>query len=551
MPRNVTLATGMVAAILAVLVPQAASAAPRYASPAGTGASPCAAADPCSLPTAVGGAANGDEIIVAPGDYALTATLDTAVPLTIHGVAGQPRPKLTFSGAQNGLRLDSSGSLAQYLEVVQAEPGTRVLYLSGATGDQLILNSDGDANVQSGSTLQNSIVVTSGDSAITTTTNGATNNSTYRNVTAISTDPLGFGIRVSAAGATGHGTGNMFNVIAKGGGGGASIRATTDSSGATATINATNSNFTSSSTMGTGTTVPTPGTGTNQSSAPLYVNAAGGDYHQAPGSPTIGAGSAAEIAGALDVDGDPRSVGVPDIGGDEFVEAPAATTNPATSVVAQSATLNGTVDPKGAPTTYYFEYGPTDAYGSSTAVSDAGSGTGAAAATAAVSGLTPGTTYHFRIRAANSGGSVLGADQTFTTEALPPTQSETPPPTPSTNPGTVAPFTGMALVTRKLKFKRGVVVVTLRCPATVAAGPCTGRVALTARSAGKAAATVTIGRATFKAAAGSRVSVRVRINKAGRALLRRSKTLKAKLKVAARDGRGQSKTTTHAVTIKR
>jgi hypothetical protein len=108
----------------------------------------------------------------------------------------------------------------------------------------------------------------------------------------------------------------------------------------------------------------------------------------------------------------------------------------------------------------------------------------------------------------------------------------------------------MSLVTRKLRFRRGFVVVTLRCPST-APGGCTGRLTLTLRSGGKAAATVVLGRATFKATAGRAAKVRVKLTKAGRVMLRRLATLKAALKVVARDGAGQSKTRTYAVTIKR
>jgi hypothetical protein len=57
-----------------VLAPSAASAAQRYASPTGSGAV-CDAVNPCGLTNAVSGATTGDEVIVAPGDYALTATL--------------------------------------------------------------------------------------------------------------------------------------------------------------------------------------------------------------------------------------------------------------------------------------------------------------------------------------------------------------------------------------------------------------------------------------------------------------------------------------------
>ena len=52
--------------------------------------------------------------------------------------------------------------------------------------------------------------------------------------------------------------------------------------------------------------------------------------------------------------------------------APVAVTGPATSVTPTSATLNGTVDPNGRETTWYFEYGTSTSYGSKTAEKNAG-----------------------------------------------------------------------------------------------------------------------------------------------------------------------------------
>jgi hypothetical protein len=56
---------------------------------------------------------------------------------------------------------------------------------------------------------------------------------------------------------------------------------------------------------------------------------------------------------------------------------PAAVTGSASAVAATSATLNGTVDPSGRPTAWYFEYGTSRSYGKKTAAHDAGSGNGA------------------------------------------------------------------------------------------------------------------------------------------------------------------------------
>ncbi len=100
---------------------------------------------------------------------------------------------------------------------------------------------------------------------------------------------------------------------------------------------------------------------------------------------------------------------------------PTVTTDSATSVTANSATLNGTVNPNGASTTYYFDYGATASYGSTTASTSAGTGTGDVSVNASLNGLTSYTTYHFRIVATNTAGTNYGSDQTFTTSASAPT----------------------------------------------------------------------------------------------------------------------------------
>jgi phosphodiesterase/alkaline phosphatase D-like protein len=98
---------------------------------------------------------------------------------------------------------------------------------------------------------------------------------------------------------------------------------------------------------------------------------------------------------------------------------PATATRPAASVQQTAATLRGAVDPQGLPTTYHFEYGETTAYGAATPQRGAGRGTVARDVSFRVEGLTPGTTYHYRVVATNADGASVGADRTFRTR-LPP-----------------------------------------------------------------------------------------------------------------------------------
>jgi phosphodiesterase/alkaline phosphatase D-like protein len=99
--------------------------------------------------------------------------------------------------------------------------------------------------------------------------------------------------------------------------------------------------------------------------------------------------------------------------------APTATTTMATAVSSSAATLNGSLNPEGVPTTYYFQYGTTAAYGNKTATQAAGSASTAQAAAANASGLQASTTYHYRLVAVSAGGTVVGGDNTFATSKLP------------------------------------------------------------------------------------------------------------------------------------
>jgi phosphodiesterase/alkaline phosphatase D-like protein len=80
-----------------------------------------------------------------------------------------------------------------------------------------------------------------------------------------------------------------------------------------------------------------------------------------------------------------------------------------------SATLKASVEPKGFDTSYRFEYGPTNAYGTSVPIpdGDAGSSTGSVVVSAPISGLSADTTYHWRIVVSNENGSVTLPDQLF------------------------------------------------------------------------------------------------------------------------------------------
>ena len=94
---------------------------------------------------------------------------------------------------------------------------------------------------------------------------------------------------------------------------------------------------------------------------------------------------------------------------------PSVTTSAAANITQTSATLNSTINPNGQSTTAWFQYGLTTSYGSETAHESVG--TGSISYPKTVSGLSPGTTYHFRVVAQNACGITYGGDLTFTTLA--------------------------------------------------------------------------------------------------------------------------------------
>lgn len=95
------------------------------------------------------------------------------------------------------------------------------------------------------------------------------------------------------------------------------------------------------------------------------------------------------------------------------------------NVASSSITLGAQIDPLGSDTKYHFEY-DTNAYsgsashGASVPVpdGDTGSGTSDVAVSEHVQGLTPGTTYHYRVVANNELGVVEGLDRSFTTQPV-------------------------------------------------------------------------------------------------------------------------------------
>jgi hypothetical protein len=320
----------------------------RFAEPGGDGpAGACLSSDPCDVQVAIedGSVIDGDVITLLPGDYDLGLDgIMTADQVTIRGAPGMPRPRITSSGGPTTvyLTLDGAGpSILRRVEVVRTStfPAAAV-FVYGGVMEQVIARAPHTAcGPYFGSIIRDSVCVVTGASASAAVSiiygGGGSSSETLRNVTAVAAGTSGYGLLLHSEG-TFDAALDGANVIAQGAAGFDDVRAETDNSsgppdpGAAIVLN--NSNYDTSSTNGgVNTFVNDPGTGGGVTAPPVFANAAAGDYHQGPGSPTVNEGlPTATLLGTVDLDGDPRALGgAPDIGADEAEDG-----RPETSIAA-------------------------------------------------------------------------------------------------------------------------------------------------------------------------------------------------------------------------
>jgi hypothetical protein len=100
--------------------------------------------------------------------------------------------------------------------------------------------------------------------------------------------------------------------------------------------------------------------------------------------------------------------------------SPTATTGAATKVSQTGVVLHGRVNPNGAATGYYFQYGPTPNLGINSTTHSVGAGTKGVDVSRPLGGLTPGTLYYYRIAATSTAGTAFGAILHFATGGHPP-----------------------------------------------------------------------------------------------------------------------------------
>ncbi len=390
----------------------------------------------------------GDEVIVEPGSYGTAATpLSSAIAsgaedLDVHGVDSSPgKPSATvYTNEAYGIEIYGAGSTIRDLEVVDSDTSDGgSLLLEGATGEQLVLRSGTNEHytcvLALTTLLRDSVCENEGDGVavdVAGTLDGP-NIVTLRNVTAISADGVGI-----------YAASNPFkersvkltalDTIARGGEYDILAEAFTEPT----SIATSHSNYRAASAkVAGGATLTDDGTSKttgNQGLPELFVSPTTGDFRELLGAQTIGVGLIEPVNGLFDFEGDPRvfaqstSCASTDVGADQFIPSggPAVTVAAASAVGQTVATLSGTANPLGGAGTAHFEFGPA-APGGGTPTSFSSTATQclpvidtAQPVTTTLTGLTPGTTYYYRLVSTNGNATTTPAfAATFTTTAPP------------------------------------------------------------------------------------------------------------------------------------
>src|SRR6185312_3499248 len=271
----------LLAAMALLVLPATALGANRYASPGGAGAGTCAETTPCSLAYAITAAAAGDEVVVMPGTYPVAATIEATVPLTIHGIAGQARPRIFGAKGVTPLKSGEKLTLANLaIESTESGTGTVFAYADGDVFDHLELIATGTSGLALRPgiswTMTDSLLIAKGEFATGLFVQGVANGTAVmRNDTVVAEGKESFGVTITGVAPVAPKI-EATDVIAI-----AEIAAEArDNSGSTTSIAFDHSDLQGKS-IGTVTSTDA------QTAAPKFVDAGAGNYREASGSPTI------------------------------------------------------------------------------------------------------------------------------------------------------------------------------------------------------------------------------------------------------------------------
>jgi hypothetical protein len=244
--------------------------------------------------------------------------------------------------------------------------------------------------------------------------------------------------------------------------------------------------------------------------------------------------------------------------------APTVSTTDVTSFGQTTATLPGSVNPRGQATTYRFEYGPTTGYGSASPAAMTSLGFADSSAhpvSANVTGLSAGATYHYRL-VADNGASAASPDRTFATAA----------PDAGTAPAaSTAPALGTSVPGGSLAAALDLPpTLTLKPPSTKLSSLLAGRWTVllgcseacrldvtlllngrTAHSLRLALAPVKVGRGAGRLLSAGTKRVPVKLTRKARKAMARLKKVKLSVRIVATDAGGHKTTVKRAVSMRR
>ena len=194
------------------------------------------------------------------------------------------------------------------------------------------------------------------------------------------------------------------------------------------------------------------------------------------------------------------------------------------------------------------EFGRTTDYGSATASRTLAPAAGPAGVSVPLTGLAPGTTFHYRLVASSAGGTSRGADRTFTTGGSPDRDGGR-----GAEPSDrTAPL--MRVASGSLVARAGRVTFTLRCPLAETLG-CRGLVRLVtippAGARGAAAVPLRLANAALRIGGGQARTLSLRLTPRARALVRNRARLRIRAVVVAVDAAGNRGTISRRLVLRR